>query len=52
MALLINNDVAARVLTMADAVDAMERVLGQYAEGLATCPVTVQRVYLTEVSTS
>ena len=36
MALLINNDVTSRVLTMADAVDAMERVLGQYAQGLAT----------------
>nr|TFG52293.1 MAG: ornithine cyclodeaminase family protein [Hyphomicrobiales bacterium] len=36
MALLINNDVTARVLEMSDAVDAMERVLGQYAQGLAT----------------
>jgi len=36
MALLINNDVTARVLTMEAAVDAMERVLKQFAEGLAT----------------
>ena len=36
MALLINNDVAARVLTMEAAVGAMERVLRQYAQGLAT----------------
>ena len=36
MALLINNDVAARVLTMPEAVGAMESVLRQYAEGLAT----------------
>jgi ornithine cyclodeaminase/alanine dehydrogenase-like protein (mu-crystallin family) len=35
MALLINNDVAARVLTMKAAVEAMERVLRQYAQGLA-----------------
>jgi len=35
MALLINNDVTARVLTMEAAVDAMERVLKQYAQGLA-----------------
>ncbi len=36
MALLINNDVTARVLDMQEAVDAMERVLKQYAQGLAT----------------
>jgi ornithine cyclodeaminase/alanine dehydrogenase-like protein (mu-crystallin family) len=36
MALLINNDVTARVLTMSAAVEAMERVLKQYAQGLAT----------------
>ncbi len=36
MALLISNDVTARVLTMKDAVDAMENVLHQYAQGLAT----------------
>jgi alanine dehydrogenase len=36
MALLINNDVTARVLTMDAAVRAMERVLKQYAQGLAT----------------
>jgi len=36
MALLINNDVTARVLTMKDAVAAMERVLDQFAKGLAT----------------
>jgi alanine dehydrogenase len=36
MALLINNDVAARVLTIEVAVEAMERVLRQYAQGLAT----------------
>jgi len=35
MALLINNDVTARVLKMDAAVEAMERVLKQYAEGLA-----------------
>ena len=35
MALLINNDVTARVLKMTDAVDAMEKVLKQYAQGLA-----------------
>ncbi len=35
MALLINNDVTARVLRMADAVGAMERVLQQYADGFA-----------------
>jgi len=35
MALLINNDVTARVLKMADAVEAMESVLRQYAEGQA-----------------
>ncbi|MEY4880490.1 MAG: hypothetical protein RJB62_1959 [Pseudomonadota bacterium] len=35
MALLINNDVTARVLKMPDAVAAMERVLKQYAEGYA-----------------
>lgn len=36
MALLINNDVTERVLTMQDAVAAMENVLKQYAQGLAT----------------
>lgn len=36
MALLISNDVTARVLKMTDAVDAMENVLKQYAQGLAT----------------
>jgi ornithine cyclodeaminase/alanine dehydrogenase-like protein (mu-crystallin family) len=36
MALLINNDITARVLTMDAAVEAMERVLKQYALGLAT----------------
>lgn len=36
MALLINNDVTVRVLTMDAAVEAMERVLKQYAQGLAT----------------
>ena len=36
MALLINNDVVARILHMEDAVPAMERVLKQYAQGLAT----------------
>lgn len=36
MALLINNDVTARVLDMADAVSAMENVLLQYANGNAT----------------
>ncbi len=36
MALLINNDVSARVLTMKAAIEAMERVLTQYAHGLAT----------------
>jgi ornithine cyclodeaminase/alanine dehydrogenase-like protein (mu-crystallin family) len=36
MALLINNDVTARVLTMDAAVEAMERVLKQFAQGLAT----------------
>jgi alanine dehydrogenase len=36
MALLINNDVTARVLTMEAAVDAMEKVLKQFAHGLAT----------------
>jgi ornithine cyclodeaminase/alanine dehydrogenase-like protein (mu-crystallin family) len=36
MALLINNDITARVLTMDAAVEAMERVLRQYALGLAT----------------
>ena len=35
MALLINNDVTARVLKMSDAVEAMERVLQQYADGFA-----------------
>ena len=35
MALLINNDVQERVLEMKDAVDAMEAVLKQYAQGLA-----------------
>lgn len=35
MALLINNDVTARVLKMTDAVEAMESVLKQYAQGLA-----------------
>lgn len=35
MALLINNDVQERVLDMKDAVDAMEAVLKQYAQGLA-----------------
>ena len=35
MALLINNDVTARVLTMEAALDAMEKVLKQYALGLA-----------------
>ena len=35
MALLINNDITARVLTMEAAVEAMERVLKQYALGLA-----------------
>lgn len=36
MALLINNDVTARVLTMEAALEAMEKVLKQYAQGLAT----------------
>ena len=36
MALLINNDITARVLTMEAAVEAMERVLKQFAQGLAT----------------
>jgi alanine dehydrogenase len=36
MPLLINNDVTARVLKMDAAVDAMEKVLEQYAQGLAT----------------
>ncbi|MGQ7794650.1 ornithine cyclodeaminase family protein [Faunimonas sp. B44] len=36
MALLINNDVTGRVLEMGDAVQAMEDVLRQYAEGMAT----------------
>jgi alanine dehydrogenase len=35
LALLINNDVTARVLKMSDAVEAMERVLQQYADGFA-----------------
>ena len=35
MALLINNDVQERVLNMKEAVDAMEAVLRQYAQGLA-----------------
>jgi alanine dehydrogenase len=35
LALLINNDVTARVLKMNDAVEAMERVLQQYADGFA-----------------
>jgi len=35
LALLINNDITARVLRMSDAVDAMEKVLKQYADGLA-----------------
>ena len=35
MALLINNDVQERVLDMKEAVDAMEAVLKQYAQGLA-----------------
>lgn len=34
MALLINNDVARRCLTMAESVEAMEKVLKQYAQGL------------------
>lgn len=38
MALLINNDVAARALTMRAPVEAMESVLGPYAQGLATFP--------------
>ena len=36
MPLLINNDVTSRVLKMDAAVDAMEKVLQQYAQGLAT----------------
>ncbi len=36
MALLINNDVTARVLTMRDAVNAMENVLRQFVKGDAT----------------
>jgi alanine dehydrogenase len=36
MALLINNDVTTRVLTMQAAVEAMEKVLKQFAQGLAT----------------
>ena len=36
MPLLINNDVTARVLKMDAAVEAMEKVLEQYAQGLAT----------------
>lgn len=36
MALLISNDVTGRVLKMEDAVEAMENVLKQYAQGLAT----------------
>ena len=36
MPLLINNDVTERVLKMPEAVDAMEAVLRQYAEGKAT----------------
>ncbi len=35
MALLINNDMTARILKMGDAVEAMERVLKQYADGYA-----------------
>ncbi len=35
MALLINNDIQERVLNMKDAVDAIEDVLKQYAQGLA-----------------
>ena len=36
MPLLINNDVTARVLLMDAAVEAMEKILKQYAQGLAT----------------
>lgn len=36
MPLLINNDVTSRVLDVAEAVEAMENVLRQYAHGYAT----------------